>query len=160
MTREAKWAGSAFGVPDSLPPGDGWVAGPAPCFGPVRRAVCGSCGLGPHSFRAMRHNARGLRASGRRHRSQSSGGDSHAYAPIRDCMAYPPTHEDGLARWVSSFPTEVACELVCFRMRRVRGEFIPADRGRVHGVRIRRGRFLERFVEHEPDDHELPSRPS
>jgi len=32
MNGEAEEAGSAFGVPDSLPPGDGWVAGPAPCF--------------------------------------------------------------------------------------------------------------------------------
>jgi hypothetical protein len=32
MNGEAEEAGSAFGVPDSLPPGDGWAAGPAPCL--------------------------------------------------------------------------------------------------------------------------------
>ena len=47
MNGEAEGAGSAFGVPDSPSPGDGWVAGPAACLGPVRGVRFSTCRLYP-----------------------------------------------------------------------------------------------------------------
>jgi hypothetical protein len=66
MSTEAhRRPGGAATSPSPLPWGRGWVAArPAACPGPDRAVGCIACGLDPHIFRAMRHNARGLRAGG------------------------------------------------------------------------------------------------
>ena len=44
---------------------EGTRAGAGACQHPRGGVVFGTCGFGPRTFRAMRQNARGLRASGR-----------------------------------------------------------------------------------------------